>query len=117
MILRLFRLYSVEFPLNSYGYSPSKFAWLARKQGLAVAAIVDFDVLDGVDEFLDAAQMVGLKAFAGLETRVFAPEFAEEIINSPGEPGIAYHIDRVVDVPAAGIAPLHAIQFSRQRYL
>ena len=39
------------FSYNSYGYSPSKFAWLARKQGLAVAGIVDFDVLDGLDEF------------------------------------------------------------------
>ena len=39
------------FSYNAYGYSPSKFAWLARKAGLAVAGIVDFDVLDGVDEF------------------------------------------------------------------
>ena len=28
------------FSYNSYGYSPSKFAWLSRKRGLAVAGIV-----------------------------------------------------------------------------
>jgi len=80
------------FSYNSYGYSPSKFAWLARKAGLAVAGIVDFDVLDGLAEFLKASQMLGLKACVGMETRVFVPEFADKVINSPGEPGIAYHI-------------------------
>ena len=80
------------FSYNSYGYSPSKFAWLARKQGLAVAGIVDFDVLDGLDEFLDAAKTIGLKSTVGIETRVFIPEFADKVINSPGEPGLSYHM-------------------------
>jgi hypothetical protein len=35
------------YSYNVHGYSPSKFAWLSRKAGLAVAGIVDFDVLDG----------------------------------------------------------------------
>ena len=80
------------FSYNTYGYSPSKFAWLARKRGLAVAGVVDFDVLDALDEFLVAARMLGLKACAGLETRVFVPEFSDRVINSPGEPGISYHM-------------------------
>jgi len=80
------------FSYNCYGYSPTKFAWLARKRGLAVAGVVDFDVLDALEEFLDAAKMVGLKACGGMETRVFIPEFSEREINSPGEPGISYHM-------------------------
>ena len=80
------------FSYNSYGYSPSKFAWLARKAGLAVAGVVDFDVLDALDEFLEAAGILGLKACAGLETRVFVPEFSTREITSPGEPGITYHM-------------------------
>ena len=80
------------FSYNTYGYSPSKFAWLARKAGLAVAEVVDFDVLDALKELLAAARMLGLKACAGLETRVFVPEFATRVINSPGEPGISYHM-------------------------
>lgn len=80
------------FSYNTYGYSPSKFAWLARKAGLAVAGVVDFDVLDALEEFLAAARMLELKACAGLETRVYVPEFATRVINSPGEPGISYHM-------------------------
>ena len=80
------------FSYNAYGYSPSKFAWLAKKSGLAVVGVVDFDVLDAVDEFLEAAKILGLKGCGGIETRVFVPEFADRVINSPGEPGIAYHM-------------------------
>src|SRR5512143_930341 len=42
------------FSFNAYGHSPSSLAWLARRQGFALLGIVDFDVLDGVDEFLEA---------------------------------------------------------------
>ncbi|UCC21911.1 MAG: hypothetical protein JSW23_08865 [Planctomycetota bacterium] len=77
---------------NTYGYSPSKFAWLARKDGLAVAGVVDFDVLDALEEFLAAGRRLNLKACAGLETRVFVPEFSTRVINSPGEPGISYQM-------------------------
>lgn len=80
------------FSYNAYGYSPSKIAWLSRKRGLAVAGIVEFDVLDGTEEFLDAGRLLGLKTCVGLESRVFVPEFAELEINSPGEPGISYHM-------------------------
>lgn len=80
------------FSYNAYGYSPTKFAWLARKAGLAVAGVVDFDVLDALEEFLDACRLLGLKGTAGLESRVFVPEFADKVINSPGEPGISYHM-------------------------
>jgi hypothetical protein len=80
------------FSYNSYGYSPSKFAYLARKAGLAVAGVVDFDVLDALEEFLEAAKLLGLKGCAGLETRVFVPEFATRVMTSPGEPGITYHM-------------------------
>jgi hypothetical protein len=89
------------FSYNTYGYSPSKFAWLARKAGLAVAGVVDFDVLDALDEFLDACKLLGLKGCAGLETRVFVPEFENRVINSPGEPGISYHMG--VGFPSANV--------------
>ena len=84
--------YHTFFSYNTYGYSPSKIAWLARKRGLAAAGVVDFDVLDALEEFLEAAKMLGLKACAGLESRVFVPEFSDRVINSPGEPGISYHM-------------------------
>jgi hypothetical protein len=80
------------FSYNTYGYSPTKFAWLARKAGLAVVGTVDFDVLDALDEFREARRLLGLKGCSGLETRVYVPEFSTRVINSPGEPGISYHM-------------------------
>jgi len=78
------------FSYNAYGYSPSRFAWEAHRYGLEAAAIVDFDVLDGVAEFLRAARMLNLKAAGGFESRVFIPEYADKEINSPHEPGVFY---------------------------
>ncbi|MBM3289009.1 MAG: hypothetical protein FJY92_02545 [Candidatus Hydrogenedentes bacterium] len=78
------------FSFNGYGLSPSAVAWKARVNGLAAVGLVDFDVLDGIDEFFAACALLGLRACAGIETRIFVPEFASREINSPGEPGIAY---------------------------
>jgi hypothetical protein len=80
------------FSYNGYGYSPSHLAWLGRKHGIKFMGIVDFDILDGVDEFLAACEITGVRGTAGIETRVFIPEFEQAEINSPGEPGIAYHM-------------------------
>jgi len=80
------------YSYNYMGYSPAKLAWLGRKEGLAVAGVVDFDVLDGLEEFLYAAKLLGLKATVGMESRVFVPDLADKVINSPGEPGIAYNM-------------------------
>jgi hypothetical protein len=80
------------FSFNAYGHSPPSLAWLAKRRGFELMGIVDFDVLDGVDEFLDACDQVGVRGSAGIETRVFIPEFATREINSPGEPGVCYHM-------------------------
>ncbi len=80
------------FSYNAYGYSPSALAWLAKKNGYAAIGVVDFDVLDAVDEFLDACDLLQVRGSAGIETRVFIPEFATREINSPGEPGVYYHM-------------------------
>ncbi len=80
------------FSYNAYGHSPTSLAWLAKRRGLKLMAIVDFDVLDGVDEFLAACEVVGLRGAASMETRIFIPEFATREINSPGEPGVLYHM-------------------------
>ena len=78
------------FSFNIAGLSPSHVAVQAREWGLYAAATTDFDVLDAADEFLEAASVLGLRAAAHIETRVYAPEFAAVETNSPGEPGISY---------------------------
>jgi hypothetical protein len=80
------------FSFNAYGYSPSALAWLAKVSGYGLMSIVDFDVLDGVDEFLDACELLGVRGSTGIETRNFLPEFADLEINSPGEPGVYYNM-------------------------
>jgi len=80
------------FSFNGYGYSPTALAWLAKKNGYKLIGVVDFDVLDAVDEFLAACDLAGVRGSAGMETRVFIPEFATREINSPGEPGISYYM-------------------------
>ena len=89
------------YSYNAEGYSPSKIAWLAKKAGLNAAGMVDFDVLDGLEEFYAAASLLGLKDCGGMETRVFVPEFSDKEINSPGEPGVAYHVG--VGFPTADV--------------
>src|SRR5258708_5232803 len=80
------------FSFNAYGHSPTSLAWLGKRHGFRLMGTVDFDVLDAVDEFLDACAMVGIRGGTGLETRTFLPEFATREMNSPGEPGIYYHM-------------------------
>jgi len=80
------------YSFNAYGYSPTSLAWLAKRSGFKAMGIVDFNVLDGVDEFLTTCEAIGVRGSAGLETRVYIPEFATREINSPGEPGVCYHM-------------------------
>lgn len=77
---------------NAHGLSPSGVACRLKSLGVAAGGIVDFDTLAGVEEFLSAADSLQLPACAGIETRVFIPELSHVEINSPGEPGIAYHM-------------------------
>jgi len=80
------------FSYNAYGYSPTRLAWIAKRIGIKYIGIVDFDVLDGVDEFLQACEIICIRGSAGIETRVYIPEFSKFVISSPGEPGISYHM-------------------------
>ena len=80
------------YSFNYKGYSPTTFALEAKRAGLEIGGIVDFDVLDGLDEYWAASRRLDLKACIGLESRVFVPEFSDRVINSPGEPGISYHM-------------------------
>jgi hypothetical protein len=80
------------FSFNAYGYSPMGLAWLAKQKGFTALGIVDFDVLDGVGEFLDTCERIGVRGSAGIETRTYLPEFSTRETNSPGEPGVYYHM-------------------------
>ncbi len=78
------------YSYNAYGWSPSRLVWEARKAGLHAAGLVDFDVLDGLEEFLAACRALHVRGAVGLETRAFLKEMADKEISSPGEPGVTY---------------------------
>ncbi len=78
------------FSFNAYGWSPSRLAWEAKKYGLSVAGIVDFDVLDGMQEFLQACDKLKVKGTVAMETRVYVKEYGDKVMTSPNEPGITY---------------------------
>ncbi|RDH83763.1 MAG: hypothetical protein DIZ80_06395 [endosymbiont of Galathealinum brachiosum] len=80
------------YSYNGYGMSPSSIVWKAKKLGLSMIGLVDFDTLDGVDEFHDAGRMLKIKTIASMETRAYISKYTDMEINSPGEPGIAYHM-------------------------
>ena len=78
------------FSYNADGWSPSRIVWECKMRGLTAAALCDFDVLDGLDEFLAAGRAVSLRTAVHLETRSYVREQATVDISSPGEPGVAY---------------------------
>jgi len=78
------------FSYNADGWSPSRIAWECRMRGLTAAALCDFDVLDGLEEFLVAGRALSLRTAVHLETRSYVREQANVDISSPGEPGVAY---------------------------
>ncbi len=109
------------FSFNAYGYSPTGLAWLAKKNGYKLIGKVDFDVLDGVEEFLEACDLAGVRASAAIETRVFFPEFSTRELNSPGEPGVYYHmgiglaLDRVPEPGRSILSDMQQRSASRNR--
>lgn len=78
------------FSYNSEWYSPSRIAWESAKSGLYAAGLCDFDVLDGLEEFLHAGTTLGVRTTVNLETRAFLEEYADVDVNSPGEQGVVY---------------------------
>ncbi|MCX7934175.1 MAG: hypothetical protein N3A66_02825 [Planctomycetota bacterium] len=82
--------YHTFFSFNFAGYSPSRVAWEARKAGLDAAGIVDFDVLDGMAEFLAACDLLELRGAVSMESRVYWPAYERLETTSPGEPGVTY---------------------------
>jgi hypothetical protein len=78
------------FSYNADGWSPSRIVWECRQRGLTAAALCDFDVLDGLEEFLAGGRALALRTAVHLETRSYVREQESVDISSPGEPGVAY---------------------------
>jgi len=73
-------------------YSPTMAAYLAWKNGLATAGIMDHDSVGGLKEFIEAGQIIGIKVTVGFEFRCSFEDtkFAGKRINNPDQKSIAY---------------------------
>ncbi|MBT3400152.1 MAG: PHP domain-containing protein [Rhodospirillaceae bacterium] len=100
-----------HFSFNAKNWSPTRIAEECAAAGLDAAGMIDFDVLDGLDEFVAAGERLGLRSIVGVETRVFYNEFAAVEIDSPGEPGVHY-MDGIgfCNVPLPGTAAADGLQ-------
>ena len=73
-------------------YSPSAAVWNGFMSGLRTIGIMDHDSVSGLKEFIEAAEIVGIAATCGVETRVKMNNTAlnGKKINNPDQASIAY---------------------------
>ena len=103
------------FSYNADGWSPSRVAYECRNRGLCASALCDFDVLDGLEEFLEAGRLLALRSAVHLETRAYVREQSSVDISSPGEPGVAYIMGcGFTGIPAAGTTQAATLGLLRQ---
>ena len=57
------------FSYNGYGYSPSFIVYLAKKMGFYAVGLGAVDVLDGVDEFSEALELMNVRGCCGSSQR------------------------------------------------
>ena len=70
----LFNLHCHSFYFyNRYGLSPTALAVLVKKNNWRATGMVDFDVLDGVDEFHEVCGMLGISCIARSTECIFIP--------------------------------------------
>jgi len=104
------------FSYNAGNSSPTHLALTAKRNGLYAGGLCDFDVLDGLEEFLEAGRILGLRATVNLETRAYLKAFAEFELTSPGEPGVTYIMGAGFPrVPAEGTPQAKTLQAFRDQ--
>lgn len=73
-------------------YSPTAAVYAARMEGLCTAGIIDHDSISGAEEFLEAAQIIGIPVTIGMECRVSMDSTRLEgrRTNNPDQVGVSY---------------------------
>ena len=73
-------------------YSPTAAVYAARMEGLCTAGIIDHDSISGAEEFIEAAEIVGMPVTIGMEARITMDGTRMEgrRTNNPDQIGVSY---------------------------
>ena len=87
-------------------YSPTAAVYAARMEGLCTAGIIDHDSISGAEEFLEAAEIIGIPVTIGMEARVSmdGTRLEGRRTNNPDQVGVSYMT--IQSVPHDKIATL-----------
>ena len=87
-------------------YSPTAAVYAARMEGLCTAGIIDHDSISGAEEFIEAAQIIGIPVTIGMEARVSmdGTRLEGRRTNNPDQVGVSYMT--IQSVPHNKIATL-----------
>ena len=80
---------------TTYSFSPSSptaAVYAARMEGLCTAGIIDHDSISGAEEFLEAAEIIGIPVTIGMEARVSmdGTRLEGRRTNNPDQVGVSY---------------------------
>ena len=87
-------------------YSPTAAVYAARMEGLCTAGIIDHDSISGAEEFIEAAEIIGIPVTIGMEARVSmdGTRLEGRRTNNPDQVGVSYMT--IQSVPHDKIATL-----------
>ena len=103
-------------------YSPTAAVYAARMEGLCTAGIIDHDSISGADEFLEAAEIIGIPVTIGMEARISmdGTRLEGRRTNNPDQVGVSYMTIQSVphdkiDVLTEFFKPYQAARHARNR--
>ena len=73
-------------------YSPTAAVYAARMEGLCTAGIIDHDSISGAEEFIEAAEIIGIPVTIGMEARISmdGTRLEGRRTNNPDQVGVSY---------------------------
>ena len=105
-------------------YSPTAAVYAARMEGLCTAGIIDHDSISGAEEFIEAAQIIGIPVTIGMEARISmdGTRLEGRRTNNPDQVGVSYMTIQSVPHDKIGVLteffkPYQAARHARNRQM
>ena len=105
-------------------YSPTAAVYAARMEGLCTAGIIDHDSISGAEEFIEAAEIIGIPVTIGMEARISmdGTRLEGRRTNNPDQVGVSYMTIQSVPHDKIGVLteffkPYQAARHTRNRQM